>query len=192
MRPWSSATGMNSTGAHRAEVAVGPAGQRLVADGLAGVEADDGLVVDLDPLVGHGPAQPVGQVEAPGPGRAQGAVEDLDAGPTPLLGPVHGHVGVAQQRLGGELVGRRCVAMPMLAVTTTSRSVGQPDRLGDALADRARRRLGRGRLGGAGQHDDELVTGQAADGRRRVDQVDGSGRRRCRGPGHRRGGRGRR
>ena len=114
-------------------------------------------------------AEPVGQFEPAGGGGSQGEVEDLDARPAPLLGPVHGHVGVAEQGLGGHLVGV-VPAIPMLALTTRSRpsttAIGRARPFADAL-----RRLDRLADGHPRQHDHELVAGQAPDRAERLHQV---------------------
>ena len=65
-------------------------------------------------------------------------VEELAAVPAPLLGPVHGGVGVAQEALGRAAGAASATAMPTLAPRKTSwPSVSDrlPQHLGDALGE---------------------------------------------------------
>ena len=77
-----------------------PAQQRLGGHHRPGGERDHRLVDDAQLVALQGPVE---RALGRHPRRhllAHGVVEDLTAGPSPELGPVHGGVGVAQQRVG--------------------------------------------------------------------------------------------
>ncbi len=108
----------------------------------------------------QGPPQGVLGLEALEQAGPDGGVEHLDAGSAALLGPVHGHVGVAQHVLGPPAVGHVGHA-----------DAGRDDGLAAVQGERC--------LDGVGDplgddehlvdvhvlaHDDELVPGQPADG----------------------------
>ncbi len=77
-----------------------PAHEGLEAGDGAGVEVDDGLVVEPELALGDAPAQVVLHRQPLGGVGQHGLVEDLVAVPAAVLGPVHGHVGVPQEQLG--------------------------------------------------------------------------------------------
>ena len=86
---------------HRLAPVDGAAAQQgLGLDGGAGGEVDDGRVPDVQPAGGHGVAQnPLG-LEALGGPRLERLPVDLVAIAPPVLGAVHGQVGLAQQVVG--------------------------------------------------------------------------------------------
>ena len=90
---------MKADGRQQAPGGVLPAHQRLHPDELAGVEVDDGLVVE-DELA---PSGRIGHVRLEGMVFHDGVVEAgviaLDAVLAPALGRVHGHVGLAHEVL---------------------------------------------------------------------------------------------
>jgi hypothetical protein len=78
-----------------------PAHQRLEPEHRTGTGGHDRLVVHHELVVVDGPAQVAVGPQAPFDGDPQRVVEDLHPAPAALLGPVHRHVGVAQQAVGG-------------------------------------------------------------------------------------------
>ncbi len=101
MSPDRSATGMNSAG-----LTVPSSGwsQRRRASQPTGrpcAEGHDRLVDEAQLVALEGPAQRGVEIEAAGDLAAQRVAEHLDPGPAPLLGQVHGRVGVAQQARPG-------------------------------------------------------------------------------------------
>ena len=100
IRPVSSAIGTNSAGDTGAPLRVVPAGQRLEGDDLAGVEAHDRLVGDVDVALLHRPLELAADREAVDGAVVHRRLEHLDAALAVRLGRVHGEVGVAEQLVG--------------------------------------------------------------------------------------------
>ena len=88
---------------HGDELVVGivglrPPGERFDGDDAPGDEVGARLEVHGDLVAIDGRVQPVGQGDPPFGALPEDLVVDLDPGPAFLLGPVHGRVGLAQQR----------------------------------------------------------------------------------------------
>ncbi len=92
IRPVSSARGMNSDGSSKPALRVLPPDQRLDGNGLAAVEADDGLVVEDELAVVDRPLQLGRPFEPLADRRLQGGLVNLVTVLAPGFGRVHGHV----------------------------------------------------------------------------------------------------
>ena len=119
IRPFSSASGMNSAGEITPHSLVGPAQQRLARDHRAVGERDDRLVVDLE-LVGA-TARCAGRARRSGAGRprARRSASKIAKRSRPAgLRAVHRDVGLVDHAIGASR--ESCaVARPTLAVTAT-------------------------------------------------------------------------
>ena len=151
-------------GVEQAALGVVPAHQRLDAGDLAGAEAIDRLVVQLELVALERVAQlALGLEAAHGAGPHLG-VEELAAGAAALLGPVHRGVGVADQQLGvdGSRVGGPGDGDADAGgdeVVGAAHRVGLGEGGGDAIGDRDRLVL----VGEAVDEDAELVAAEAGD-----------------------------
>ena len=162
MKPISSASGMNVAGRDQALLGMAPADQRLEAADLVAREIDDRLVVQLE-LAGR---QRLAQVVLHGAARLHLRVhlrlEEAEGAAPVALGAIERQIGVADQLVGAQPVGRADgdadagADHHLVAVDL----VGLAHRLDDAL----RQRGGIGRLGDGDLHDGELVAAHARDG----------------------------
>ena len=153
----------------QATLGVQPAGQRLEPDDVARRQLDDRLVVGHDLAAVDAAAQLGGGPQGEHRRLVGTRRVRLDAVAPACLGPVHRAVGVAEQ------LGRRRARRVVDGVPDARRHVQLGALDVDRLADRCAQRLGddardRAALGcraATGEHDDELVTAEAAEQRAR-------------------------
>ena len=93
-------------GRHQAALRVVPAQQRLAADGAHRGEVGLGLVVDDELALFEGAVQGTGERQAIVDAVVHGRRIELPAVAAQLLGAVHRHLGVVEQRLGVDAVAR--------------------------------------------------------------------------------------
>ena len=92
--------------AGRDEAAVAePANERLVADRPAGPQVDHGLIVETEIAAGDAVGEVGPELELGDRGRLHRRLEDLDTALAAALGQVHRDVGVADEIVGGPVVG---------------------------------------------------------------------------------------
>ena len=151
-------------GVEQAALGVAPAHQRLEAGDLAAAQGDQRLVVELELVALERLAQLALDLEPAQRPRPHLGVEELAAGASALLGPVHRRVGVADQQVGVDrLAGRRAGHGDADAgadeVLDPAHRVGLGEGGGDAVGDRHRLVL----VGEAVDEDAELVAAEAGD-----------------------------
>ena len=86
---------------HEAALGVLPSHESLDAEHRGAAQAHDRLKVHAQLITLEGPAQVGLDLEALEGDRTHAPLERLDPVASPLLGPVHGRVGIAQERVRG-------------------------------------------------------------------------------------------
>ena len=165
--------GMNVAGQHEPWPGPVPAHQRLdLGHGAVG-ELHDGLVVQLELAWPRWPARSARSSVSCSTARwSRFSWNTTRWFAALVLGPVHGDVGVADERLGRHRRVGRVNAMPMLAVTKMLAAVGQHERLAAARsAKRSAAATASRSPREAVAHDHELVAAEAAERLARAQQV---------------------